>query len=110
MQIQVGAGSIVTTGYSGGASSGTTASTSTTGFLATANMAAANSITGVVVLTLLGSNVWVAKGITYYSGAGAALSLAAGAISLSGTLDRVRITTVGGTDNFDAGSLNIQYE
>jgi hypothetical protein len=25
-------------------------------------------------------------------------------------LDRVRITTVNGTDAFDAGSINIQYE
>jgi hypothetical protein len=29
---------------------------------------------------------------------------------LSGTLDRVRITTVNGTDTFDAGSVNILYE
>jgi hypothetical protein len=29
---------------------------------------------------------------------------------LSGTLDRVRITTVNGTDTFDAGSINILYE
>lgn len=30
--------------------------------------------------------------------------------NLGGTLDRVRITTVGGTDTFDAGSVNIMYE
>jgi hypothetical protein len=29
---------------------------------------------------------------------------------LGGTLDRVRITTVNGTDQFDAGSFNILYE
>ena len=29
---------------------------------------------------------------------------------LGGTLDRLRITTVNGTDTFDAGSLNIMYE
>jgi hypothetical protein len=29
---------------------------------------------------------------------------------LSATLDRVRITTVNGTDTFDAGSINILYE
>ena len=29
---------------------------------------------------------------------------------LAGTLDRVRITTVNGTDTFDAGSINILYE
>jgi hypothetical protein len=30
--------------------------------------------------------------------------------TLSATLDRVRITTVNGTDTFDAGSINISYE
>jgi hypothetical protein len=33
-----------------------------------------------------------------------------GSVSLSGTLDRVNITTVGGTDTFDAGTINIMYE
>jgi hypothetical protein len=33
-----------------------------------------------------------------------------GAITLSSTLDRVRITTVNGTDSFDAGTINILYE
>jgi hypothetical protein len=33
-----------------------------------------------------------------------------GTIALSGTLDRVRITTLNGTDTFDAGSINIMYE
>jgi hypothetical protein len=33
-----------------------------------------------------------------------------GSKTLSGTLDRVRITTVNGTDTFDAGTINILYE
>jgi hypothetical protein len=33
-----------------------------------------------------------------------------GTLSLSGTLDRVRITTVNGTDTFDAGSINLLLE
>lgn len=36
--------------------------------------------------------------------------MGAGYKALAGTLDRVRITTVGGTDTFDAGSINILYE
>ena len=36
--------------------------------------------------------------------------LISGAKVLSGTLDRVRITTVNGTDTFDAGTINIMYE
>jgi hypothetical protein len=31
-------------------------------------------------------------------------------VSLSGALDRIRLTTVNGTDTFDAGSVNIMYE
>ena len=33
-----------------------------------------------------------------------------GSKTLSGTIDRVRITTLNGTDAFDAGSINIMYE
>ena len=33
-----------------------------------------------------------------------------GSLALAGTLDRVRITTVNGTDAFDAGSINILWE
>jgi hypothetical protein len=33
-----------------------------------------------------------------------------GNVTLSGVLDRLRITTVNGTDTFDAGSINIMYE
>jgi hypothetical protein len=33
-----------------------------------------------------------------------------GSKALSATLDRVRITTVGGTDTFDGGNINIVYE
>jgi hypothetical protein len=36
--------------------------------------------------------------------------MGAGYKALAATLDRVRITTVGGTDTFDAGSVNILYE
>lgn len=38
-------------------------------------------------------------------------AVSAGPITInSGALDRIRITTVGGTDTFDAGAINILYE
>ena len=46
-------------------------------------------------------------GISDDSGGG---QVGAGTKTLSGTLDRVRITTTNGTDTFDAGSINIFYE
>lgn len=40
----------------------------------------------------------------------AVASTSGGTISLAGALDNVRLTTVNGTDTFDAGSINILYE
>jgi hypothetical protein len=36
--------------------------------------------------------------------------LGSGSVTLSGVLDRVAVTTVNGTDTFDAGTVNILYE
>jgi hypothetical protein len=84
----------------------------TTGFglgVATGQWAAARIFNGSVSITSFGSNAWTAFGSVGASDA-TALYLTAGAKTLSGTLDRVRITTVNGTDNFDAGSINILFE
>jgi hypothetical protein len=56
----------------------------------------------------MGSNTWVCLGIAW-SRADTAL-YSSGTLALGGSLDRVRITTAGGTDTFDAGSINILYE
>ena len=64
---------------------------------------------GSVVFSNLSSNTWTCNGLIAESGA-AILSVLAGSKILSGTLDRVRITTANGTDTFDAGSINIMYE
>jgi hypothetical protein len=113
VQIQIGAGSVAATGYTNAASYGGSGNTSysTTGFsiLASGTMAAASTYSGVASLVLLGSNIWCETG-TMANGSSVAASYSAGSKTLSGTLDRVRITTVGGTDTFDAGSINIMYE
>jgi hypothetical protein len=115
MLVQIGAsGGIETTGYtSSGCRTTTTPGmelvTSTAGFIIN-NDAAANSVTGHMVLVLAdaATNLWVgshttkANATTYFTGAGSK--------SLSGTLDRLRVTMVNGTDTFDAGSINIMYE
>ena len=67
------------------------------------------SRTGSTVFNSFGSNIWSFTGITAdVNGSGVVYS--SGLINLSGTLDRIRITTVNGTDTFDAGSINIMYE
>lgn len=111
--IQIGAGSVVTTGYNSatGATtfSGSAGMQSATGyFLISSNISAATFLYGSAVFSLMGSNTWVCLG-TAWSRADTAL-YSSGTLALGGSLDRVRITTAGGTDTFDAGSINIMYE
>ena len=114
IQIQIGAGSATTTGYLGAGgyfqnANVTGSTTFTSGFAITAAVAASCVFHGSMVITLLGSNAWVANG-AFARSDNATNNFGQGSISLGGTLDRVRITTVNGTDTFDAGSINILYE
>jgi len=113
--VQIGAGSIANTGYESAVwSSNTNNQNSTTGF-AIAGVVVAGSYSGICTLTLLNSstNLWVESGAIGQSvvptSNGAAM-VSGGNKTLSGVLDRVRITTANGTDAFDAGSVNILYE
>lgn len=117
-QVQLGdSGGIETTGYFGSntiTASGAATANFTSGFglgVNTAQWSAAAVVSGSVVLTLLdaATNKWTAFGVL--GGSNATNSwFTSGSKSLSGTLDRVRITTVNGTDTFDAGTINILYE
>jgi len=110
--IQVGdSGGFETSGYlstsSAMASGGTGISTSTIGFVIRSASGASIS-SGVMALVTLGSNLWVSS----YSGkqSSTVAVVNGGDKTLSDTLDRVRITTVNGTNTFDAGSINIMWE
>jgi len=115
VQIQLGdSGGFETTGYSGSADSIITSGSATTmsnGFtLERAGGAGAAQIrNGFAVFCLLGSNAWAMTSMNGLSNTGL-LNYAAGTKTLSDTLTQVRITTVNGTDTFDAGSINILYE
>jgi hypothetical protein len=111
-QIQIGSGSFTTSGYLGSASGivGSVASTNyASGALLINNMVATIVMHGAVRITNISSNSWVFDGVLGRSDS-SATSVTGGSVALSGTLDRVRITTVGGTDAFDAGSINVLYE
>ena len=112
LQLQIGSGSIDATGYVGGAtqlnSAANTIVTSATGFILIGSNAAAYLYQGQIVVAYMGSNLWTTAG-SLWNNVGAN-NLNSGSKLLSGTLDRVRITTVNGTDTFDAGSINIMYE
>jgi hypothetical protein len=108
-QVQLGAGSIQTTGYNSvSLRSGGTVS-STNGLLLDAAVNAADVTAGILTIALLGSNSWVATS-TYTFTSSANLGSSGGTVTLGGTLDRIRITTINGTDTFDAGTVNILYE
>jgi hypothetical protein len=110
--LQLGdSGGIETTGYavtSATISATPGASAYTTGFTIRSGSSSA-ALLGHFVLTLLGSNNWVCSG--NFGDTGTTTNyVVGGQKTLSDTLDRARITTVNGTDTFDAGSINIMYE
>jgi hypothetical protein len=115
IQCQIGAGSVDISGYlsiaSFTATSGTSGATAfTAGFGLSVLSASTDTLNGSFVISLLGSNTWVQQGNLFRDATVNVIQCVAGSKTLSGTLDRVRITTANGTDTFDAGSINILYE
>ena len=114
--IQIGSGSFTTSGYLSSTgiiqTNGVTGATSaTTGFIVMGFGANTDAISAALTLTNITGNVWVYAGNSYRTGTNAGSGFSsASALTLSSTLDRVRITTVNGTDTFDLGSINILYE
>ena len=109
--VQIGSGSFATSGYvstSGIFTTGgsTNAVNSTSGFILLASDSAA-IISGQMVISNIASNSWVESGT--FKRSVSSMEFSAGDVSLSGALDRVRIT-VTGTNTFDAGTINIMYE
>ena len=112
VQIQLGSGSITTTGYSATATN-LSASIATTGYTTGFGIQSGGATAvrqGIFIISNVSGNTWVASGNISITVLGNYMSVSAGTIALLGTLDRVRITTVNGTDTFDAGSINILWE
>jgi hypothetical protein len=112
--IQLGTGSTTytTSGYAGSGSLVAAASVatarSTAGLFLRVN--AASSIThGQAVITLLTGNTYSMTG-TLGDSVNDQLYIGGSSIALAAALTAIRITTVNGTDAFDAGSVNILYE
>jgi hypothetical protein len=112
IMIQLGdSGGVENTGYTSSCnhfSTGPGPSTSTAGFLLLEEVAAAGLASGHCIITNISSNTWIQS--SNMADTQPANAIAAGSKTLSDTLDRLRITTVNGTDTFDAGSINILYE
>ena len=116
VQIQLGSTTFSTTGYSSFASttegSGAGSATSTTGLLIDAGGSTAYVRSGLMIITNISSNLWVYNSLQGVAGGAGSRTHYSGGVAptLAGALDRVRITTVNGTDTFDAGTINILYE
>ena len=111
-QVQLGTSSgFVITGYTSSSFhyNSNSAAASTTGLVIDQGGSAAAVRHGLVSVVLHSSNTWVESG-TLLSSTNQNVTPSAGIIALGGTLDRLRLTTVNGTDTFDAGSVNILYE
>jgi hypothetical protein len=112
--IQIGSGSITSTGYI------STSMRLATGNFVTTNSSTAGYVVGVndatfissghMMLTLANSatNLWI-ESHSLKINASQGVS-GGGSGSLAGVLDRIRLTTANGTDTFDAGSINTLYE
>lgn len=116
--IQIGdSGGVETTGYLGACAQLDNGSLAVTNYTAgfginNPSSGAASVRHGTITLTLENSSnaTWVASGSIAQSNS-ANFQTTAGSKSLSpGPIDRVRVTTVNGTDAFDAGEINISYE
>jgi hypothetical protein len=112
--VQIGSGSVTTSGYASmsaraGAALTGAASSSVAGFIAVI-AAATNTLSGQMIICLQNNNTWTQSSGFYLSGTDNVVWGGGISPALSGTLDRVRITTVNGTDTFDAGTINILYE
>jgi len=110
--VRIGNGSIISSGYSSASTyfvaGGVSTQADTSGFLIRSDNAA-NFISGAMVIYNFSGNTWID---TWVGGNGpnTQTHLGGGQLALGGVLDRLRITTVNGTDTFDAGSINILYE
>lgn len=114
--VQLGdSGGIENTGYTCGsgimlnAASSSTVN-STAGFIIITG-SASNVNHALITISLVDAttNTWSA-GYSYALSNSAVAGAGSGSKSLSATLTQARITTVNGTDTFDAGSINILYE
>jgi hypothetical protein len=113
MLIQLGTGSTsyTTSGYlSTGIITTTSAvggGSSTAGFFINRD-SAAYVVSGHMVLTNISGNIWISSHVGKV--ASNATVNGGGSVTLGAVLTAVRITTINGTDTFDAGSINILYE
>ena len=101
-------GGVENSGYNACGSNFVAATTSTSGFPSHNNSPSAQH-GGFIKFVNVTGNTWAGNG-NFGSVVAAQVISIGGNKTLSGLLDRVRITTANGTDTYNAGSVNIMYE
>lgn len=113
--VQIGSGSTTITGYISSstrlAAAGATAYVASTAGFVIGTTATTDVIYGYMQLTLLNStsNYWV-SGHNLANNAVSCTLQGGGAVSISGSLDRIVIGSAAGANTFDAGSINVMWE
>jgi hypothetical protein len=115
-RIRIGAsGTPATSGYNGAGSvisSAVATATLSAGFDVYLNAGAATGdlYYGAMELSQVDAtnNIWAASGV--FSCSAGRTHVTAGTIALAGALNILRLTSTNGTDAFDAGSVNVQYD
>jgi len=109
--VQIGSGSFTTSGYVSTSNetnqaSSTGGTSSTSGFVIKGG-SAAEIMSGTIGIFNVSGNIWISSHTVKINTTNACFG--AGDCTISGSLDRVRITSTT-PDTFDAGSVNIMYE
>jgi hypothetical protein len=113
--VQIGSGAVTTSGYLSysvfaGATNQAGSVSSSAGFVFVGGNVT-NLLYGSLALFNVSGNNWISNhSVGMFQTPNVFTLNGGGNGSLSGTLDRVRITSTNGTDTFDAGTVNILYE
>jgi hypothetical protein len=115
--VRIGAASLESTGYKGvtfslGQGVGSSVTQLGTEILLgdASSQTTANVHNGYIVFNLLGSNTWTFFGAWGRSDTTRLIQSMGSKIISGGALAQIQLSTVNGTDTFDAGSINILYE
>jgi hypothetical protein len=112
IEIRIGSTTFTSTGYKSGAVNLVASNgpgNSTSGFNIDGIGIDTDFRSGIASLCLMAPNMWAAVSVVGMSNR-AGTRVGGGVVSIPGVLDRIRITTVNGTDLFDAGTINISWE
>ena len=111
LQLSTGT-TFATSGYKAASWNGANVDARATGLMLTYGVAAGETRDGVIRLSLadVANNTWVSGAILNEGTTASLLNGSSGTISLSGSIDGVRIINIGGSETFDAGTINVMYQ